>query len=160
MRLIAIAGVFALALLVDVNELLALPVTRSRPLLFAGLAAAVALRRGALAGGAWGFSGGVVLGALFQDRDIGARALAGLAAGSLPVGLRGWVYVQRWSGQAATGALAGAIWSLVPSVLAWLRTDAGPAAGPLLVTVLLDALLTGAVSPLLGRLLERVERRV
>ncbi len=160
MRLIAVAAVFALALLVDVSELLVIPVARARPMLFAGLAAAMALRRGALAGGAWGFAGAVALGALFQDRDIGPRALAGLAAGSLPVGLRGWVYVQRWSGQAAAGALAGACWALTPSVLAWIRSDAGPAAGPLVLTVLLDAALTGAVSPLLGRVLERVERRV
>lgn len=160
MRLIAVAGMFALALLIDVSELLAVPVAGARPLLFAALAASVALRRGALAGGAWGFTGGVALGALFLDRDVGPRALAGLLAGSLPVGLRGWVYVQRWGGQAAAGALAGTCWALTPALAAWARSDLGPAPGPMLFAVALNAALTGAVCPPLGLLLERVERRV
>lgn len=160
MRLVAVAGLFALALLVDVSELLAVPVAGGRPLLFAALAASVALRRGALAGGAWGFSGGVALGALFLDRDIGPRALAGLLAGSLPVTLRGWVYVQRWGGQAAVGALAGACWTSVPALAAWVRSDLGPAPGPVGLAIALNAMLTGVVCPPLGSLLERVERRV
>lgn len=160
MRLLAVAAIFSLALLVDVSELLAVPVVGARPLLFAALAAAVALRRGPLAGGAWGFGGGVALGALFLDQDAGPRALAGLLAGSLPVTLRGWVYVQRWGGQAAAGALAGACWSLTPALVAWARSDTGPAAGPVLIVVTLNAALTGVVSPSLGSLLERVERRV
>lgn len=161
MKFVAHAACFALALLGDASGLLELPVTGGRPVLFAALAACVALRGSALTGGAWGFAGGVALGLLFADARIGPRALGGLLAGSVPVAFRRLLFWHRASGQAAMGVVAGACYGLAGVLAAWLRGElTGWSPTAQLTRVGLDALLTGAACPLLYRLLARLERQV
>jgi hypothetical protein len=155
------AALFAFVLLADASLVLAVPGSAGgRPLLFAALAAGVALHEGSLAGGAWGFAGGLALGLLFDDLRIGSRALGGLLAGSVPVILTRVVYAQRLSGQFAVGAAAGACYDLAQIVTALVRDELAAGAGALAFTTAVDACLTGAACPLLLRVLAALERRV
>lgn len=125
-----------------------------RPFLFVALAASEGLRRDALAGGTWGFAGGLALGLLYADGRLGALALGGLLAGSLPAALKRPLYWQRAGGQALLGALAGAVYALAPLLLSGGGAPAAPLAASL-PRVAADAMLTGAVCPLVFRLTGR-----
>jgi hypothetical protein len=160
LKLLAQAALLALVLVVDASLVLTLPVPGGRPVLFAALATAVAVREGPLSGGAWGFAGGVLLGLLFADARIGARALGGLLAGSVPVSFRRIVFVQRWTGQAALGVVSGALYGSALLAVSWLNGELAGGVGGLLPWLALDALLTGAACPVLFRVLTAVERRV
>jgi len=160
MKAVAHAALFALALLLDASGLLELPVIGGRPILFAALAACVALRGSALAGGAWGFAGGTALGLLFADTRLGARALGGLLAGSVPVAFRRLLFWHRPSGQAAVGVVAGLSYGAAGIVAGWARGEMAGPPGVMLPRIGLDALLTGAACPVLYALLARVERQV
>ncbi len=160
MRFILHAACLALALLLDASGLLELPVIGGRPILFAALAACVALRGSALAGGAWGFAGGLALGLLFADSRIGARALGGLLAGSVPVAFRRLLFWRRVSGQAAMGVIAGLGYGVAGLAAGWARGELSGPPVALVPRLVLDALLTGAACPILYRVLGRAEREV
>ena len=160
MKFLAQAALFAIVLVVDASLALTLPLPGGRPLLFAAFATAVALREGPLPGGAWGFGGGLVLGFLFADARIGARALGGLLAGSVPVWFRRIVFVHRWTGQAAVGIVSGALYGITLLVVTWLKGELAGGIALLLPWLALDAVLTGLACPVLFRLLAAVERRV
>lgn len=160
MRLVAHAACFAFALLCDASGVLELPVLGGRPVLFAALAACVALRGSALSGGAWGFGSGLALGLLFADSRIGARALGGLLAGSVPVAFRRLLFWHRATGQAAMGVVAGLCYGLAGLLAGLARGDLAGAPFAQVPHLVVDALLTGAACPLLFRLLARVDRQV
>ncbi|MEK7476203.1 MAG: hypothetical protein AAB152_11310 [Candidatus Coatesbacteria bacterium] len=160
MKLLAQAALLAIALIVDASLALTLPLPGGRPLLFAAFATAVALREGALAGGAWGFGGGLGLGLLFADGRIGARALGGLLAGSVPIWFRRIVFVHRWTGQLAIGVVSGGLYGATLLAVSWARGDVTGVVFPLLPWLALDAVLTGVAAPVFVRLLDVVERRV
>jgi len=160
LKLLAQAALLALALIVDASLALNLPFPGGRPIVFAAFATAVALREGALAGGAWGFAGGIGLGLLFADARIGARALGGLLAGSVPVWFRRIVFVQRWTGQLAVGVVSGALYGATLLAVSWAKGDVTGVVLPLLPWLAQDALLTGVACPVVFRLLAVVERRV
>jgi hypothetical protein len=151
---------FALALVADASTILTLPLLGGRPLLFIALANCFAIRANALAGGTWGFAGGLALGLLFADARIGAMALAGLLAGSVPSTLRRLLFLHRWTGQAAMGAAAGALYDGTLVTVSALRGDVASPLGPMLLHLVLDAALTGAAVPLVLRGVGRVEREV
>lgn len=151
---------FAAALLVDASTVLTVPLLGGRPLLFVALANCFAIRANALAGGTWGFAGGLALGILFADDRIGAMALGGLLAGSVPGALRRLLFLHRWTGQVALGAVAGALYDGTLLGVAALRGDVGLPLWPLVQGLLLDAALTGAAVPLLLRGVGRVEQEV
>ncbi len=160
MRFVVQAVGFALALLADASTVLTLPLLGGRPLLFVALANCFAIRGNALTGGSWGFAGGLALGLLFADFRIGAMALGGLLAGAVPGGLRRLLFLHRWTGQVALGALAGAIYDATLLAVAAGRGELAAPAGPLLRGLVLDALLTGAAVPVLLRAVGRVEQEV
>lgn len=159
MLFLAHAASFAVALVLDASGLLTLPVL-GRPILFAALAACVAVRSSALAGGAWGFAGGLALGLLFSDNAIGARVLGGLLAGSLPVLLKRVLYLHRTTGQLAVGAVAGLGYGAAGLLGAWVQGSPAGGTAAVLPGLLRGTLLTAAVTPLLYRLLVRLERQV
>lgn len=151
---------FAAALLADASTVLTLPWLGGRPLLFIALANCFAIRANALTGGSWGFAGGLALGLLFRDQRIGAMALGGLLAGSVPSGLRRVLFLHRWTGQVALGAAGGLLYDATLLCVMALRHEFVTPMGPLLRSLLLDAALTGAVVPLLLRGVGRVEQEV
>lgn len=151
---------FAAVLLVDASTVLTLPLLGGRPLLFVALANCFAIRANALAGGTWGFAGGLALGLLFADLRVGAMALGGLLAGSVPSALRRVLFLHRWTGQVALGAAAGALYGATLLGVSALRGDLSSPVMPLLGSLVQDAALTGAAVPLLLRGVGRVEREV
>jgi hypothetical protein len=160
LKFLAQAALFAILLVIDASLALTLPLPGGRPLLFAAFATAVSLREGPLPGGAWGFGGGLVLGFLFADARIGARALGGLLAGSAPVWFRRIVFVHRWTGQLALGIVSGALYGGTLLAVTWLKGELAGGVAPLLPWLGLDAVLTGVACPVLVRLLAAVEQRV
>jgi len=158
---VAVQGIgFALALLADASTLFTLPVVGGRLLLFVALANCFAIRANALTGGTWGFLGGLALGLLFADQRIGAMALGGLLAGSLPGVLRRVLFLHRWTGQIAVGFAGGLLYDGTLLGVMALHGDLAAPAGALIRGVLLDGALTGAVVPLMLRGVGRVEREV
>ena len=151
---------FAFTLLVDATTFLTLPWLGGRPLLFIALANCFALRADALAGGSWGFAGGLLLGLLFADQRVGAMAFAGLLAGAAPALLKRLLFTHRWTGQVALGAVAGGLYDAALLGLLTVRGDLDLPAVGLLPRILLDAGLTGLAMPFLLRGVGRVEREV
>jgi hypothetical protein len=150
---------FLLAAVVDASGFLAPGWLAGRPLLFVALAVGFGLRSNILTGGAWGFTGGLVLGVLCADLNVGPRILAGMLAGSVPVAMRRLLFWQRWPGQAVLGALAALVFDLGLLSVGYTR---GEMAGPALCVVpgvVMDTVLTGAACPLLMRLMGRLEGR-
>lgn len=158
MRFLIRLALFGLALAADASRLFELPGVSGRPLLFVALATCQALRAGALAGGVWGFGGGFALELLYLDPSVGSRALGGLLAGSVPTTFRGLLFWQRATGQAALGALAGALYDLTPLLVMAVHGRLVAPWSALLPQLLLDAALTGLACPLLFRATGRLER--
>ncbi len=145
---------FAAMLLADAARLPAFP-GGVRPLLFVALAACYGLRGDALTGGTWGFAGGLALGLLYDDGRVGPFALGGLLAGSVPAALKKGLFWQYGTGQALLGLLAGLLFGATPLALAGATGQLGVPAWSLLPRALVDAILTGAVCPILFRLTRR-----
>lgn len=158
MKFVIRAFVFLLVLFADAARLLEVPGAGISPLLFVALAAGYGLGSGALAGGAWGFAGGMMLGLLYGDATIGARALGGLLAGSLPAAMKRLLYWRRWPGQVGLGVITGLIFEGVMLAVAWFRGDVAGPGYPLGLRILATALLTGLVCPLFVLLVGRLER--
>jgi len=116
------------------------------------------LRADALAGGAWGFGGGLALGLLYADSTIGARVLGGLLAGSVPATMRRLLFWRRWPGQVALGVLAGLLFEATLVAVMAVRGDVSGFHYSLLLRILLSAVLTGVACPLLARFVERLEK--
>jgi len=146
-------------LVLDVSRLVQLPWLDAAPNLYAAFVAYLSLRSGPLTGGIWGFGGGLAVGLLEGGTTAGPLSLGGLLAGSLPGLVKNLIFWRHRAGQAVLGALAGAMYGGVQVVAAVLHGQVFPPVIPLALRVLADALLTGAACPLIGMLVERMERR-
>ena len=152
------AGCFALALFADASHLLVLPWIESVPLLFIALAISFALRADALAGGAWGFAGGLSLDLLYADGSFGTRALGGLLAGSLPVTIKRLLFWRRWTGQAVLSALAALLFEGTILAVGLWRGELAGLKGAVLPRLALSAALTGVICPGFSWVMSRLER--
>jgi hypothetical protein len=146
-------------LVLDVSRLVQVPWLDSAPNFFVAFVAYLSLKSGPLAGGAWGFGGGLAVGLMEGGATAGPLSLGGLAAGAFPGMVKHLIFWRHPAGQAALGALAGALYGGVQVVVAVLHGQVSPPVFPLALRLLVDALLTGAVCPLLGTVVERMEKR-
>lgn len=149
----------AVSLLIDTSRFLELPFVGARPMVFIAIVVCFSLRAGALTGGAWGFSSGLALGVFFADARVGAMTLGGLLAGCVPAYIKGGLFWRNWAGQAALGAVGCLLFEGMVMGFSSLRGEfsVGPVVGLARLTV--DSVLTGALTPLVFILLNRMETR-
>lgn len=150
-------GLFSLALFIDASGILSLPYIGGQPLLFVSLSVCYGLRGNFLSGGGWGFGGGTALGLIFSDPIIGVLAMAGLLAGGVPSALRGLFYWERWGGQLMLGSLGGALFGLTRLGMIGLKGDIGEISGEAVMRMVLEAVLSGAVTPFLYSAIRRIK---
>jgi len=160
MNILAQAGLFALALVVDSSRIIELPLFGGvHPLLFTAIVVSFAVSSGAFTGGLWGFLGGLSLGLLAGNPQVGALTLGGFLSGSVPVLLRPLVFWRKWTSQVVLGFASVLLFNLTLLAVSSVRGEDSGISVVSGLRMASDAVITAIVCPLVCAGMSRLERR-